>query len=70
MNEALKKEKNLNKSSDEGLDISPKLSHNRGLSDISMVEFVKLLARYAAESDYAYLSLYRNKGGQDHDAES
>ncbi len=35
------------------LDISINVSHNKALSNKRLIEFVKLLARKAAEADYA-----------------
>jgi len=70
MDEPFKKENILNKTANEGLEILPKLSHNGYLSNDSMVEFVKLIARYAAERDHAYLFLHFDQGGNGHDSKS
>lgn len=66
MSDPLKKNR-IQLKPDEGLEICPKVSHNEYLSDTRIVEFVKLLARHAAESDYAHLSLHSGQGGSDHD---
>lgn len=48
-----KKHKNLIKNDNQKrLDISINKSHNRHLSDKSVIQLVKLLARQAAEEDY------------------
>ncbi len=48
-----KTNKNLIKNKDQKrLDISINTSHNRPLSDNSVIQLVKLLARQAAEEDY------------------
>ncbi len=44
------------------LDISINMSHNKVLSDKSVIQLVKLLARQAAEEDYLRL-IIRNQGG-------
>ena len=38
------------------LDISVKVSHNKALSKERLIQIVKLLARQAAEDDYAKLT--------------
>lgn len=48
------------------LDISINVSHNRPLSNESVIQLVKLLARQAAEEDYRQ-SIIRNQGGGAHE---
>jgi len=48
------------------LDISINVSHNRPLSNHSVIQLVKLLARQAAEEDYRQ-SIIRNQGGSAHE---
>ena len=48
------------------LDISINVSHNRPLSNHSVIQLVKLLARQAAEEDYRQ-SIIRNQGDSAHE---
>ena len=45
------------------LDIFIKLSHNSDLSDKSLIQLVKLLARQAAEEDFARSINHSKSGG-------
>ncbi len=60
-----KTHENLIKNDDQKrLDISINMSHNRTLSDNSLIQLVKLLARQAAEEDYLQLINHLDQGGE------
>lgn len=46
------------------LDISINVSHNKTLSDKSLIQIVKLLARQAAEEDYMQSIIQIDQGGE------
>lgn len=59
-----KKHKNLNQNDNQKrLDISINKSHNRYLSDNSVIQLVKLLARQAAEEDYLQSIIQSDQDG-------
>lgn len=68
MNDPPRKKKTIRNDAADSLDFCPKVSHNGHLSDKRIIEFVKLLARHAAESDYAQSAPHSDQGGNDHDS--